>query len=169
MCSFVFCYHKIYLIGEGFSYSLSLCHSAIWRLGEDRTSFQWCRAVPVHLSPPSSNRPMTWNKNYHKFENFWKWDSSDCRANVCKFHTKGPEFIGFFFIREKQLFTVNSGQNWNYHDDTRYTVIIWVIKSHYWEWYGIFNPYIMIDDHGCDGNHINGIIELTDKGIGVRQ
>ena len=32
-----------------------------------------------------------------------------------------------------------------------------------------FNPYIVIDDHGFDGNHINGIIDLTDKGIGVRQ
>ena len=27
----------------------------------------------------------------------------------------------------------------------------------------------MIDDHGYDGNHINGIINLTDKEIGVRQ
>ena len=26
----------------------------------------------------------------------------------------------------------------------------------------------MIDDHGYDGNHINGIIDLTDKVIGVR-
>ena len=25
----------------------------------------------------------------------------------------------------------------------------------------------MIDDHGYDGNHINGIIDLTDKGISV--
>ena len=34
---------------------------------------------------------------------------------------------------------------------------------------GVGNPYNMIDDHGCEGNHINGIIDLTDKGIGVRQ
>ena len=27
----------------------------------------------------------------------------------------------------------------------------------------------MIDDHSCNGNHINGIIHLTDTGIGVRQ
>ena len=27
----------------------------------------------------------------------------------------------------------------------------------------------MINDHGYDGNHINGIIDLTDKGIGVTQ
>ena len=27
--------------------------------------------------------------------------------------------------------------------------------------------YIMIDDHGSDGHHINGIIDVTDKGIGV--
>ena len=33
----------------------------------------------------------------------------------------------------------------------------------------VFNPYIMIGDHGYDGNHINGIIDLTNKGIGVRQ
>ena len=26
----------------------------------------------------------------------------------------------------------------------------------------------MIDDQGYDGNRINGIIDLTDKGIGVR-
>ena len=28
--------------------------------------------------------------------------------------------------------------------------------------------YIIIDDHSYDGNHLNGIIDLTDKGIGVR-
>ena len=42
-------------------------------------------------------------------------------------------------------------------------------KSPYWEYYGVFNPYIMIDDHNYDGSYINGIIDLTDKGIGVRQ
>ena len=41
--------------------------------------------------------------------------------------------------------------------------------SPYIEWYGVFNPYFVIDDHGYDGNHINGIIDLTDKGIGVIQ
>ena len=41
--------------------------------------------------------------------------------------------------------------------------------SPYWEWYGIFNPFIMIDNHGYDGNHINDIIDLTDKWIGARQ
>ena len=41
-------------------------------------------------------------------------------------------------------------------------------KSPYLAWYDVFNPYIVIDDHGYDGNHINGIIDLTDKGIGVR-
>ena len=25
-----------------------------------------------------------------------------------------------------------------------------------------------MNDYGYDGNHINGIIDLTDKGIGVR-
>ena len=29
--------------------------------------------------------------------------------------------------------------------------------------------YIVIDDHSYDGNHINGIIDITDRGIGVRQ
>ena len=30
-------------------------------------------------------------------------------------------------------------------------------------------PYIVIDDHGNDVNHFNNIIDLNDKGIGVRQ
>ena len=42
-------------------------------------------------------------------------------------------------------------------------------KSSYWEWFGIFNPYIVVDDPGYDGNLINDIIDLTDKEIGVRQ
>ena len=42
-------------------------------------------------------------------------------------------------------------------------------ESPYWEWYGVFNSYIVIDDHCYDGNHINGIIDLADKVIGVRQ
>ena len=33
----------------------------------------------------------------------------------------------------------------------------------------IFNPYIVIDDRGFDGKHINGIIDLNNKYIGVRQ
>ena len=33
----------------------------------------------------------------------------------------------------------------------------------------VFNPSIVIDDHGYDDNHINVIIDLTDKGRGVRQ
>ena len=33
--------------------------------------------------------------------------------------------------------------------------------------YGIFNPNIVIDDNGYDGNHINCIIDLTGKGKGV--
>ena len=41
--------------------------------------------------------------------------------------------------------------------------------SPYWEWCGVFNSYIVIDDHGYDSNHINGIIDQFDKGIGVRQ
>ena len=32
----------------------------------------------------------------------------------------------------------------------------------------IFSPYIVIDDHGYDGDHINGIKGLTEKGIGVK-
>ena len=42
-------------------------------------------------------------------------------------------------------------------------------KSPNWEWYGVFNPYIVIGDHGYDSNHVNGIRDLTDKWIGVRQ
>ena len=30
----------------------------------------------------------------------------------------------------------------------------------------LFNPKIVIDDHSYDGNHLNGIIDITDKGIG---
>ena len=41
--------------------------------------------------------------------------------------------------------------------------------SPYWEWYGAFNPYIENVDQGYDGNQINGIIDLTNKGIGVIQ
>ena len=33
----------------------------------------------------------------------------------------------------------------------------------------LYNQYIVIDDHGYDGNNINGIIDLTDRGICVRQ
>ena len=39
--------------------------------------------------------------------------------------------------------------------------------SPYWEWYGVFSS--LIDDQGFDGNNINGIIDLTDKWIGVRK
>ena len=39
----------------------------------------------------------------------------------------------------------------------------------YWEWYGVFNTYIVIDGHGFNGNHLIGIIDLTDMCIGVRQ
>ena len=38
-----------------------------------------------------------------------------------------------------------------------------------WVWYGVLNPYIVIDDHSYDGNHVNGIIDLSGKEIGVRQ
>ena len=43
--------------------------------------------------------------------------------------------------------------------------------SPHWAWYGKFNvnPYIVIDKQGYDANRINDIIDLTDKGIGVRQ
>ena len=33
----------------------------------------------------------------------------------------------------------------------------------------VFNPYIVINEHGYDGNCIYGIIDLTDKGKGVIQ
>lgn len=42
-------------------YSLSLCHSAIWRLGDVTTSLQWWLADPQEVArvPPSSSRPIT--------------------------------------------------------------------------------------------------------------
>ena len=39
----------------------------------------------------------------------------------------------------------------------RYTLTIWVIKVPTEnDMYGIFNPFIVIDNHGYDGKHING-------------
>lgn len=46
------------------SYSRNLCHSAICLRGELHTSFQWWRAEPVHLEPPSSRRPITWRQKF---------------------------------------------------------------------------------------------------------
>lgn len=43
-------------------YSRSLCQSAICLRGELQTSFQWCKADPVHFDPPNSSLPITWNK-----------------------------------------------------------------------------------------------------------
>ena len=67
----------------------------------------------------------------------------------------------------------------------RYSIIIWVIKE--WEWYCVFNPYVMkevqrfratclltgqydTDEYGTIAGviYIIGLIDLTDKGIGVR-
>ena len=53
------CLVPVICFGDFFFHSLSLCHSAICLLGEAKTSFQWCKAVPSHFSPPSSKRPMT--------------------------------------------------------------------------------------------------------------
>lgn len=39
-----------------------MCHSAICLRGEVSTSFQWCKAVPSHLSPPKTSLPITWKK-----------------------------------------------------------------------------------------------------------
>ena len=48
--------------------------------------------------------------------------------------------------------------------------ILYIIKMLYLcKYYEIFNPYILIDDHGYDGNHKNGIIDLTEKWVGVIQ
>ena len=60
---------------------------------------------------------------------------------------------GVFFNREKQFFKMNPGKNLNYMGN----------NSTYWEWYDVFNPYIMINDHSYGGKHLNGIIELTNK------
>ena len=48
-----------------------------------------------------------------------------------------------------------------------YVIMVLQFKSPYW--YYVFNPYILIDNHNYDGNHIIGIIDLTDKRIGVRK
>ena len=50
---------------------------------------------------------------------------------------------------------MNPWQDLNYHAETHLS--------------DVFNPYIVIDDQSYYGNHINGIIEQTDKGIGARQ
>ena len=42
--------------------------------------------------------------------------------------------------------------------------VIWVPTKN-----GVFNPYIVIDDHDYNSDHINDIIDLTEMGIGVRQ
>ena len=62
---------------------------------------------------------------------------------------------------------MNPEEDLNYYDETH----SWLFKqqkfdhvgnwSPYWEWYGVFDPYIVIDDHSYDGNHWNGIIDLT--------
>ena len=87
-----------------------------------------------------------------------KWDSSDGRP--CAMYNFLQRVLisifglgGFFFNREKQFIKMNPGQNLNFMGN--YTP--------YWEWYDVFNPYIIIYYHSYGGNHINGIIDLTDK------
>ena len=79
-------------------------------------------------------------------------------------------FLGFKIAEEKQQIEQQTDMTggafcatWAKFEITR------VIKSPYWEWNGIFNPYIVIDGHSHDGKYINGIIDLIDKWIGVRQ
>ena len=56
--------------------------------------------------------------------------------------SSNPGYGGFFFNREKQLFAMNPGKDLNYHAETRISDTV--------------------------GLNINGIIDLTDKGIGVK-
>ena len=46
---------------------------------------------------------------------------------------------------------------------------MWVIKVPTENDMVYLNPYIVMNDHSYDGNHINGIIDLTYKEIGVGQ
>ena len=57
---------------------------------------------------------------------------------------------------------MNPGQDLSYHAET--FLLKMGNSSPYWELYGVSNPYMVIDDHGYDGNQINGIIDLTDNG-----
>ena len=52
---------------------------------------------------------------------------------------------------------MNHRQDFDYHAQTHSSD-----QSLYWEWYGVLNPYIVIDDHSYDGNHLNAILDLTD-------
>ena len=54
------------------AHSFSLCHSAIWRLGEAWISFQWWRADPSHFGPPRFSRPITWKR---KLNTMSGWDN----------------------------------------------------------------------------------------------
>ena len=67
---------------------------------------------------------------------------------------------------------MNPGQDLDFHAEKHnYQIYINYMGnlSPNWEWYCVFNPYIVIDDHGYEGNHLKSIIDLTDKGICVRQ
>ena len=74
---------------------------------------------------------------------------------------------------------MNPGQDFNYHAKACFFRLtpefLPVLGSYmgnlssYWELYGVFNPYILIDDQGYDDNNKNDIMDQTDKGIGVRQ
>ena len=60
---------------------------------------------------------------------------------------------------------MNPRQDLNYLAETGFQIYLnyMGILSPNWEWYGVFNPYNVIDYHGFGGNHINGIIDLTDR------
>lgn len=58
VCVYVMCLSSQKCVAS--VYSTNLCHSAICRRGELHTSFQWFNAVPPHLGPPISNRPITY-------------------------------------------------------------------------------------------------------------
>ena len=101
-----------------------------------------CEIPPCFLVLNKLLNPEPWNLFIIHWE-LWKDVNKSTLAKLDKsnFHHKSP--TGF----EQPC--------WN--TPIRYALI------YLWEWSGVFNPYIVIDDHSCDGNHLHGIIDLTDK------
>lgn len=64
--------------------SRSLCHSAICRRGQLRTSVQWCVAVGDMAPFPNSSLPMTWNKNI-KTNFYYNNGNRGCRQHLFSF------------------------------------------------------------------------------------
>ena len=99
-------------------------------------------------------------RNLHKF---FKHGTSSCFSLSCK-TANSKKF-------EVKNTTTCHAQTWSF--SFKLFVVNEVALLDNWfksyKWFGVFNPVIVIDNHGYDGNHINGIIDLTDEGIGVRR